>query len=585
MLFRFLLAQLHLRSLTGKRSPKAMKTALRELPAGSEVYDHAYKEAMERIEGQNADSERLAKDVLSWITCAKNPFTTLELRHALAVEISASELDENNLPEIEDMVSVCAGLVTVDKESDIIRLIHYTTQEYFQRTWTSWFPNAERDIGMTCVTYLSFNSFKTGYCPKDKFQERLRENALYGYAARNWAYHARASLLESEQLILNFLESEPKVSSSFQAVVPLAGPYHYNSGLEKRSGVIRGVHLAAYFGLTETIRILLKNGHDKDSRDNYYGQTPLSWAASEGHEGVVKLLLEEEVDADSKDDDGQTPLLLAAGNGQEAVVKQLLTVDGVDVNSKDNNSQTAMLLAAEKGHEVVVKQLLAVDGVDVNSKDDNGRTALLWAAGNGHKVVVKQLLAVDGVDINSKDNEYSQTALSWAARDGNEAVVKQLLAVDGVDVNSKDDNGRTALLWAGGNGHKAVVKQLLAVDGVDVNSKDNVFGRTVLSWEARNGNEAEVKQLLAVDGVDVNSKDNNSQTAISLAAENGHEVVVKHLLAIDGVDVNSKDNSDRTALSWAAWNGHKVVVKQLLAVDGVDVNSKDRGQMALSRAA
>ena len=55
MMFRFLLAQLHLGSLTGKRSPKAIKTALRKLPAGSEAYDYAYKEAMERIEGQIAD--------------------------------------------------------------------------------------------------------------------------------------------------------------------------------------------------------------------------------------------------------------------------------------------------------------------------------------------------------------------------------------------------------------------------------------------------------------------------------------------------------------------------------------------------
>ncbi|OCK88365.1 uncharacterized protein K441DRAFT_700542 [Cenococcum geophilum 1.58] len=203
----FLLAQLYLGSLIGKKSPKAIKTALKKLPAGSEAYDYAYKEAMKRIEGQIADSEKLAKDILSWITCAKRPFTTLELRHALAVEIGAPELDEDNLPEIIDMVSVCAGLVTVDEESDIIRLIHYTTQEYFQRTWISWFPNAERDIGMACVTYLSFDTFEAGCWD---FHQLLWEYALYGYAAQNWAYHARAALLESERLILNFLESEPK---------------------------------------------------------------------------------------------------------------------------------------------------------------------------------------------------------------------------------------------------------------------------------------------------------------------------------------------------------------------------------------
>lgn len=84
---------------------------------------------MERIEGQLADSQELAKQALGWITCSKRPLTTLELQHALAVEIGQSSLDEDNLPEIDDVVSVCAGLVTIDEGSGIIRLVHYTTQE------------------------------------------------------------------------------------------------------------------------------------------------------------------------------------------------------------------------------------------------------------------------------------------------------------------------------------------------------------------------------------------------------------------------------------------------------------------------
>jgi len=87
---------------------------------------------MERIEGQEAGFQELAKRVLSWITCAKRPLNTLELQHAIAVEIDEPELDEDNLPEIDDMVSVCAGLVTVDEKSNIIRLVHYTTQEIFR---------------------------------------------------------------------------------------------------------------------------------------------------------------------------------------------------------------------------------------------------------------------------------------------------------------------------------------------------------------------------------------------------------------------------------------------------------------------
>jgi hypothetical protein len=78
-------------------------------------------------------------------------------------KIAQSALCEENLPEIEDIISVCAGLVTVDQESNIIRLVHYTTQESFEWNQVTLFPNSQTDIAMTCVTYLSFSAFETGF--------------------------------------------------------------------------------------------------------------------------------------------------------------------------------------------------------------------------------------------------------------------------------------------------------------------------------------------------------------------------------------------------------------------------------------
>jgi hypothetical protein len=221
------LAQIYLSSLNDKLTPKAIRNALKDFkkqaPGTSEdkkvqVLAHAYEQAMKRINEQMPGLKELANQVLSWITCAKRQLTTTELQHALAVEVGESEFDEQNLPQIEDMVSVCAGLVTVDEQSGIIRLVHYTTQEYFEQTQKSWFPDAETDIARTCITYLSFDTFE-GFSPMDEdFEARLRLNMFYEYAANYWRYHARAGSTEVGRFTADFLKSESNISASAQAI-------------------------------------------------------------------------------------------------------------------------------------------------------------------------------------------------------------------------------------------------------------------------------------------------------------------------------------------------------------------------------
>jgi len=72
-----------------------IKSALAELPRGSEALDKAYEEATKRINSQTPGLHNLAKGVLSWIIYAQRPLTTKELQHALAVEPGKKELDKN----------------------------------------------------------------------------------------------------------------------------------------------------------------------------------------------------------------------------------------------------------------------------------------------------------------------------------------------------------------------------------------------------------------------------------------------------------------------------------------------------------
>ncbi|KAH9208093.1 hypothetical protein DL95DRAFT_415087 [Leptodontidium sp. 2 PMI_412] len=245
----FLLAQLHLDSLTGKSSLKAVRTALKNLVRGSAAYDQAYEDAMERINGQIKGYKELTKQVLSWITCVKRPLAIIELQHALGVEVAESQLDKDNIPEIEDMVSVCAGLVTIDEESGIIRLVHYTTQEYFDRAQGKWFPDAQINITTICVTYLSFNEFESGICQNDEeFEQRLQFSKLYDYAAHNWGHHAReASTLILE--VISFLERKAQLGASSQGFLAKKRHSLDTKYSQKFPKDITGLHLAAFFGV------------------------------------------------------------------------------------------------------------------------------------------------------------------------------------------------------------------------------------------------------------------------------------------------------------------------------------------------
>jgi ankyrin repeat protein len=504
--------------------------------------DRTYDQAMERIADQGHEAETLAKQILTWIIHSKRPLSTLELRHALAVEKSSTALDTDFLPSPKLMLSLCAGLVTFDETSSVIRLVHYTTQEYFERTQKRWFPEAEFDITMSCVTYLLFDSFKSGLCPTDaEFEQRLQSNPLYEYAAHNWGNHARKASTSYEG-VTEFLESKVHVEASSQAMMAMKRYSSHTNYSQEVPSNTTGLHLAACFGLKEAVSALLELNHDPNLKDTY-SRTPLWWASREGHEAVVELLL-------------------ASRN--------------VDPTIRDNKGRTPLSWAARYGHVRVVKLLLASDKVDPNVKDNfYGQTPLSWAAENGQEVVIRLLLESERVDPNAKDNYFGRVPLSWAAAEGHEAVVRLLLASERVDRNTIDNKGRTPLSWAIEKGHKALVKLLLK-NGAGRNAEDE------LCWAIRTGPGAFVKLLLE-NGADPNAKDRDGQTSLSWATEKRDEAILRVLIE-NGANPNSADKDGRTLLSHAAEKGHEAIVR-LLIENGADPNIIDKdGRTPLSRA-
>ncbi|PVH96166.1 hypothetical protein DM02DRAFT_465952, partial [Periconia macrospinosa] len=91
-----------------------------------------YDEAMRRIRSQSQEDIDLAERLLSWIVYAKRPLTVIEVQHALTVEKDDNHFDQEGIPDEGLMIGACAGLVTIEMKSEVIRLVHHTAQEYFE---------------------------------------------------------------------------------------------------------------------------------------------------------------------------------------------------------------------------------------------------------------------------------------------------------------------------------------------------------------------------------------------------------------------------------------------------------------------
>ncbi|KAJ6524823.1 hypothetical protein B0H19DRAFT_1008166, partial [Mycena capillaripes] len=102
----FLLAKLHIESLSTKLSIGAVREALNELP--KDLHD-SYDSAMQRIEYQQHEDRQIAHTALIWIANAKRPLKVPEIRAALAIKPGAHRLNNDYLMDIETILSVCAG--------------------------------------------------------------------------------------------------------------------------------------------------------------------------------------------------------------------------------------------------------------------------------------------------------------------------------------------------------------------------------------------------------------------------------------------------------------------------------------------
>ncbi|KAL8834565.1 MAG: hypothetical protein Q9170_003693 [Blastenia crenularia] len=458
----FLLARLHLDSIAKATSEAALKISLEGLPRQLSA---TYDEALRRLDDQDEQYTMLARKVLAWVLYAPRSLTMLELQHALAAESTTSGLsvDEQHIISPDDIVYSCAGLVTLDKKTDVIRMVHYSLQEYFLTNRQAHFPDGHNDIAAVCLKYLKSDPFSVGhYTEKAQVKTDLERNPFLDYAAHSWGYHAREAGTNPEltSAILDFMAMTPNLSRivqiSMQEFIYRPWP-DYPAG----SPILPPLLVAANFGVEHVATSLLDQGADIDGPS--VDAKPLSISAlgvacQNGHQDVVRLLLKRGADPRKPLRADISALHRAAALNHPAVVEMLLKHDPKIHNMRNVYGKTALHDAAERGFAEIVGLLLR-SGADASAQDDEKRTPLVHAANSGNIPTAQKILDA-GAPVDRSESREKQA--TYAAAASSQYSMLQYLFDRGAAVDARGIHNNNVLHGAVvGTGDPVIVRLII----------------------------------------------------------------------------------------------------------------------------
>ena len=336
----------------------------------------------------------------------------------------------------------------------------------------------------------------------------------------------------------------------------LMGDALLNAVLSERGGVVR----------------FLMRGGERWTISKQYSARAMIKAISEGHIGILEILLEAGVDPSSSlSFSRQSPIDVNAQDRAEADI-QLLATGGISSWEYDDRQfplHTAALMVS-----VPAVTLLLDYGADANARNPKGETAMVVLSKSiglslgdvsGYSfrksVSITQLLLDRGADAAATDCELNRTSLEWAILQGNEALVRLLLQHVKFSAARKDMmQYLTRLYFAIWTSNDGAIKRLLQ-------KKRNLGLESIsellfLCIPAQEGYVGVVLEFLQ-SGAAIEAKTQHGESALHLAAEKGHLAVIQILLD-RSANIDSKTKSGDTPLMCAARGAQVAAAKLLL---------------------
>ena len=577
--------------------------------------------AIQRIKDQDQECDsrsELALNSLMWITTAKQPLTVAQLQHALAT--SESGFKEDDMAKAEFLVESCLGLVTVDEETSVIRIVHMSINEYLQDRRTSLFENPEETLAMTCLSY--FTNIDSDTKSSGKFENFWSTLPLLEYAFIYWGVHAAASFgPEVERVTKELLQSAPSLmfwNRGFHDKAKIAvwdPPDH-----DETPHWVFQLHLAAVFGIQKLAEQALRDGNLNLDWPDCGGRTAMMIAAAHGHTTILQLLASRtESFMNTEDSVGKTALWYAVRHTQVSTVDLLLTQEDLDVNLANPLLMLCddYLDTEEAGQ--VAKLLLAREDIDTQSTNK----IFYRIAGNWRLEIVEMLLTKKDLEIDEGQLwEYYNYAINtdyFGFRDGTEigkvVAIVNLLESDGrfplpdetairlmwapifyafsehiepVNRETSDHSAHVLIDWLGiwdeplDKSWRRNVRSFLESRGIGFDLKDSK-NRTLLHGVARSGSPEHVKFFLERLATEIDTPDSDGKTPLHFAVHNENIECIEMLINA-GASLDARDETGRSILHFAVHNENIECIEMLINA-GASLDTRDETGRSVLHAA
>lgn len=249
-----------------------------------------------------------------------------------------------------------------------------------------------------------------------------------------------------------------------------------------------------------------------------------------GYLGPIKILVENRgADVNYMDFYGVTPLMYAAQSGHDSVVMYLIS-KSADVNAESPDFKFSPLISAVKNDYLRTAEILIRNGADIDDQDVFGRTALHYAAIYGFESTADMLLYYDAsVDIADVTG---YTPLCYSVQNKSDSITMLLKLFDANgDITLRDSSNLFHI--AAGNGNMFFLKTFEP----DLKMDKNIYGLTPLEMSLLGG-QSEVLTWFMEKGYSIKDTINGVYTARTLARISKDPKTKKIVRKSDIKDIN-----------------------------------------------